>query len=88
VRGGVDGPALRSTASLGLSPLDRLVSRSLADREDECVRDGPHQFPVAVVVLVCLLGGGFGSGHGVPFLMGRHMTPTASGYVRRLIQLR
>jgi hypothetical protein len=73
---------------LGLGPPDRLVSRSLADREDECVRDGPHQFPVAVVVLVCLLGGRFGSGHDVPFLMGRHLTPAASGHIRRLIQLR
>ena len=39
-------------------PAGAPVSPPLADREDEGVRDGPHQFPVPipVVVLVCLLG--------------------------------
>jgi hypothetical protein len=62
VSGSVQGPALRGAANLDLSTPERLVSRSLANREGECVRNGPHQFPapITVVVLVCLFGGGHG----------------------------
>ena len=70
VRGGVDGPAPRGAGSLGPGPPEFLVSRSLADREDKSVGDGPHHFPVPVVILGWLLGGGFDVGHGAPFLTG------------------
>src|SRR5579859_8068459 len=86
MRGGANGPALRAAASLGPDPAELLVSRSLADREDESLGDGPHHVPVPVpvpvVILACLRGGGFGGGHGVPFVTGRH-PPTASVNVRR-----
>jgi len=45
MRGGTDGPALRAAASLGPDPAELLVSRSLADREDESLGNGPHHFP-------------------------------------------
>src|SRR5579859_2637695 len=88
MRGGADGPALRAAASLGPDPAELLVSRSLADREDESLGDGPHHLPVPVpvpvpvVILACLRGGGFGGGHGVPFVTGRPL-PTASANGRR-----
>ena len=89
VRCDVNSPALRGAARPGPGPPEHLVSRSLADREDESVCDGPHQFPVPVVTLVCLVGGGgFGGAHGMPFSTGRHLTPSASVNVRRMIQLR
>ena len=67
VGGGANGSALSSAARLGPGAPERLVSGSLADGQDECVRYGPDQFPVPIVVvgLVCLRGAGFG-GHGVP----------------------
>jgi hypothetical protein len=79
VRGSVDGSVLRGVARPGPGPPEHLVSRSLADREDESVRDSAHQFPVPipVVILVCLRGGGFVGGHGMPFLTGRHLALTA-----------
>lgn len=71
VSGGADGPVLSvaDVVCVGLGVPERLVSRSLAGREDERVCQCPHQFPVPVVVvgLAGLPGGRFG-GHGVPFL--------------------
>jgi hypothetical protein len=100
VSGGEDGPVPHGVASLGPGTLERPVSRSPPDSEDERVGYGPYELPVAitVVVLVRRPGGGFGGGHGVSPLMGRHLTPPGSenelapisaAYVndRRMIQL-
>lgn len=73
---GTDRPVPDGRVSLGPGAVKRLVSRSLAHGEDECVCYGAHQLPIPItVVLLASLPGGGSGGHDVPFLMGRRRTP-------------